>query len=64
MRMIRRRKVKWVRHYMREGDKTFVKMLLGNYREKGQLGDLRIELIIILKRTLDAMKQCGLHSLG
>jgi len=56
--------VKRVRHGMREGDKTPVKILLGNYKERGQLGDLRIELIIILKWTLDAIKQCGLHSLG
>ena len=53
----------WVRHGMRDGDKTLVKIMLGNYKERGQLGDVRIELIIILKWALDAMKQCGLHSL-
>jgi hypothetical protein len=40
MRMNGRRKVKWVRRGMREGDKTLVKILLGIYKVRGQLGDL------------------------
>jgi len=39
--MIRRRKVKWVRHGMREGDKTHVKILLGKLKGKGTVGRFR-----------------------